>query len=189
MPRFLNVQDVAFLEEQINLTLEEIDGRDYRYKLLSDAYNSFEPASNSAATLAGVANAVALVNAARANRIRGLISVKIRQTNYPSNWDNPSKQQRALYLAAHPGTSHALWQCPGQGLTLAHDASINDITIDHVVFVAAHWNHIGHDTDRISRQTWYWDTTNHAYLCQSCNSGRGSAGLLYNIMTGLNYSN
>jgi 5-methylcytosine-specific restriction endonuclease McrA len=189
MAKFLTTAECKKLEKLIDLTIEETDQRGPAYLALYAAYNGFEPSSNSAASIAAIVAAIDPVNRPRADDIRGWVFIKIRQNNYPSNWDLPSQQARDAFRLGNPGSSAVFWQCPGQGLTVAHDAALNDITIDHVIPVAVHWNAYGCDTDGISRKNWYWDITNHAYLCGPCNSARGSGGVLYNMFTGLNYSN
>lgn len=188
MPRFLTDTDTRYFEELLNDLMERYPNH---YRVLYNAYNSFEPQSNTAATVEDLAAVVARVDVAAANSIRATLSIRVRTSNYPSGWDQQSLQAKNQYvqsrLAPHGGNQ--LWICPGHHPQTAHVRSIHDATIDHIVPVAVHWNQVGHNSDRITRANWYYDTSNHAYLCQSCNSSRGSGGIFYRGTTGSGYRN
>ena len=115
--------------------------------------------------------------------------VGIRQTNYPGSWDRASKNARDLYQTQNTVTKGVKWKCPGAGFKPAHDVMWADITIDHRHPVAAHWNAIGCNSTRLVRSNWSLDTKNHDYLCQPCNSSKGSGNILYTIVREPQYSN
>jgi len=188
MPRFLSHEDAQAIELMLDLTMEQIDDRDPRYAALYTAYNSFEPASNTAATIAQVVAAIRPVNNQRADDLEGFIFDRIRQSNYPSSWNTTATLAKDTYVTNHPGTNVSSWMCPGIGRT-THSVTVADVTIDHVVPVAQHWNQTGRNTSRLARATWYQDTSNHAYLCRSCNSRRNSGGIRYTIAVGNAYTN
>lgn len=188
MPRFLSPSDAQGIEHLLDLTMEEIDDDDPRYAALYNAYNAFEPQSNTAATIAEVVAAIRLVNNQRADQLEGAIFERIRQNNYPSAWNTTATQAKDTYVTNHPGGNASSWMCPGFGRA-THQATVADVTIDHIMPVAQHWNLTGCNTSRLARANWYQDTTNHAYLCRACNSRRGSGGIRYNIAVGGAYTN
>ena len=189
MPRFLSQTDAQYFELMLDLTIEQLDSDDPRYDILTTAYYSFEPASNSAATIAQIVAAIRPVNPQRANELELLVFDRIRTSNYPSGWNQQAVQARNTYVTNHPGSNASAWICPGTGFRPAHAATVADVTIDHVLPVADHWNQIGRNTTNHSRATWYQNTNNHAYLCRACNSSRGSGGIRYMIAVGPAYSN
>ena len=167
MAKFLTPDECKALTKLIDLTIDGLDDHSPHYQKLYKAYNGFEPKSNSAASIQAIVDAIEPVDQARADAIRGWIFVKIRSNNYPSNWDHASTQAKVAYAVAHPGatalTAASHWRCPGQGTTLAHDKLLADISIDHVIPVAQHWNTVGSNSDSTTRKNWYYDRTNHAY--------------------------
>jgi hypothetical protein len=190
MARFLSADETAELERDIDHLIDTLGEEHFYYGHLVQAYHSFEPESNTAATVAELANVIEVVDAALAGRIRSVLSIKIRQSNYPAGWDAASTQAKAQYVLAHPSAgmvAHCV--CPGHPPQVAHNVLASAMTIDHVLPVAGHWNTTGRNTDRQTRHQWYWNTANHEYLCGPCNSSRGSGGVYYNVITGTNYSN
>lgn len=189
MPRFLSREDAQYIELMLDLTIEEVGAYSPHYQTLNTAYNSFEPDSNTAATIAQVVAAIRPVNTQRADALELLVFDRIRSSNYPSAWNYHATQARNTYVANHPGNNLSSWVCPGTGARQAHNATVADVTIDHVIPVAVHWNQTGRNTSNYARVTWYQDTSNHAYLCRACNSSRGSGGIRYVIAVGHGYSN
>ncbi len=103
----------------------------------------------------------------------------VRRNYYPSTYSATARQARDDYVTGHPGATPNTWRCPGTLTRAAHDVSTADVTIDHIIPVATHWNTIGYKSNKATRVTWYSDDTNHQYLCQPCNSSRGSGGVHY----------
>jgi len=102
----------------------------------------------------------------------------VRSNYYPSGFDATARANRDDYVKKHPGAKSG-WRCPGTGARPAHDADPGDVSIDHAVPVATHWNSVGYKTDKDSRKAWYNDTSNHEIMCRSCNSSKGSGGVSY----------
>lgn len=193
MPLYIRQQDRQALEGIINDVIDQlvheglIGGADYLS--LSELFNSFEGGSNTAQTLPVLAQEIQPFSNEAAAMIASFQWVNIRSSNYPSGWDLASTTARDQYRASHPGTSPVTWVCPGFGLQQPHNVNNTDCTIDHVIPVASHWNGTGNNTDRTTRRAWYYDTSNHTYLCQSCNSAKGSGNITYTFVTGHAYSN
>jgi hypothetical protein len=103
----------------------------------------------------------------------------VRRNYYPSTYSATALQHKATYVNGHPGGTVGTWRCPGTATRAAHDAPVADATIDHIIPVATHWNTVGYKSNKATRVAWYSDHTNHQYLCQSCNSSRGSGGVHY----------
>jgi 5-methylcytosine-specific restriction endonuclease McrA len=105
----------------------------------------------------------------------------VRRNYYPSTYSATALQHKNTYVANNPGGTPGTWRCPGTGTVArpAHDVSTADVTIDHVIPVATHWNTVGYKSNKATRVAWYSDHTNHVYLCQSCNSSKGSGGVHY----------
>lgn len=119
---------------------------------------------------------------------RGVLAAnitKIRQHMYPSGYIVAAKQIKTDTLnhrAVSYGTS---WNCPSCG----NNRSWDDITIDHIMPVAEHWNRYGHDQTKQDRHDWFNDTDNHQCMCRSCNSSFGSGGIYYSRVVGPNFRN
>jgi hypothetical protein len=148
------------------------------------AYNSFEEGSNKLETKH---SAVSSGFSAATTQI--LDWTTVRAANYPSGFSSAADLARDTYVNAHKNPLNAAqWQCPGTSTKPAHWAPTSDVSIDHIVPVATHWNSTGYNTSRAVRNTWYNDTSNHAYVCKSCNSSMGSGGVFYTKPPGPGYS-
>jgi hypothetical protein len=198
--RFLSRQQVTTLEEVIQNTLsamEESGQTGNEYRSLSRAFQNVDIGGNSHAVMMDILNITSVSLNGHMQRLNAIIQQflqtngqNIRARNYPNAYSALANTARDNFRNGRliPNTND--WTCPGNGRNRnAHAADVNDITVDHIIPCATHWNGIGYDSDRQTRHTWYSDPTNHRYMCRSCNSSLGSGGVMYRMDTGNNYSN
>ena len=200
MAKYLRKSDVRAIEDVINSALDYMNDRQLRgwdiYPALQKCYDNFDEQSNTSATLAECRELIGVFDGMFAktlsNRLDNIITTGIRVQNYPSHWRMTETQPRDQYRAGNPAPAMpGFWLCPrpnGSHLA-AHPAANADCTIEHVNPVVWHWNNHGYNQSKVQRENWYWDTNNHEYLCQACNSSKGGGGLVYQIVTGPNYTN
>jgi hypothetical protein len=198
--RFLNKGQVRALETAVQNALsymEQAGQTGQEYKRLYNAYQNVDEGGNSHEVMMDIFNITSVSMNGYLQQLNGIIqqflqmnAANIRASNYPSNYSVGANTARDNFQNGRlvPNTND--WTCPGNGRNrIAHATDVNDITIDHIIPCATHWNGIGYDSDRQTRHTWYSDPTNHRYMCRSCNSSLGSGGVMYRMDTGHNYSN
>ncbi len=197
--RFLSDSQASALENHIQDALsgieEDGDSSDAIYTSLNNIYNTFSSGSNAHAALSDIILLTSGSSNTRAQTLNNIVSgmlqqnsQNVRSANYPSNYNSTASNARDTYRTNH-SVSTTQWRCPGNGSTNAHNAANGDITIDHITPCASHWNSTGYNTDRSTRTAWYNNTSNHHYMCRSCNSSLGSGGVTYRLDTGSSYSN
>jgi hypothetical protein len=174
------------MDDELDAYMESDNFDPDEYARMMAAYNGFEEGSSTHETKTRVAS-----SGFSASVTTVLDWKSIRAANYPSSFDAGAITARDAYVNANknPANSNE-FKCPGAGTSAkpAHWARTSDVSIDHIVPVATHWNSTGYNTSRAVRNTWYNDTKNHAYVCVSCNSSMGSGGVLYTKPPGPSYS-
>jgi hypothetical protein len=195
--RFLNKSDANSIEEAIQITLSRME-EDIRkngtanlqqYKDLYSIYNNFDSGSLATQTIEGIRR---LTKGSKYiflkdldDWMESLITGNVRNSNYPSSYSYLAQQALDTYKTNYENPFNTN-QC--RCSSCKRYVKKSDMTIDHIMPVATHWNTIGYNTDRATRHAWYSDTRNHAYCCRSCNSSMGSGGVRYKMTVGSNYS-
>jgi hypothetical protein len=192
VPKFLNDGAFQTLEATVLDWLSVMDeagvaGDDHRRIAMEAAYNNFDNGSNTGETMVALRAAAALYNPGWVAQLDAFLVGAVRTSNYPTSFDQGARDALTAYRAdpANQGMGGQV-RCAGHNKP-AH--MVVALTIDHVVPVATHWNNTGYNTTKAARRTWYNDPTNHVYLCQPCNSSKGSGGVYYRIDTGPHYTN
>ncbi len=190
--RFLSEGNANSISERILHTLslmeEDGDADSQQYEQLEEIYNNFDAGSLATETIEEIR---ALTHGSMFDRLddldtwmESLITGNVRSSNYPSSYSTAAQQALTTYKNNHQNPMDASeCLCPNCNTYVAK----TDMTIDHVIPVATHWNTIGRNTDRATRHTWYSDVNNHEYCCRSCNSSMGSGGVRYSMSVGPNY--
>jgi hypothetical protein len=117
----------------------------------------------------------------------------IRGHMYPSGYNAAAMMAKQNWINAHTNSITGQVNCGGTPTRPAHQTTAGNITIEHNVAVADHWNNgwnlhlAGRNTDRQNRNAFYNDATNHLYLCGPCNSSLGSGGVLYRTDVTVNF--
>lgn len=105
---------------------------------------------------------------------------EVREWFYKRGFRSLRKATVIATAAAAAAPNAGMYQCAGHGATRPpHLITLDQVTLDHVVPVAAHWNSVGREVDQKTRYEWYDDPANLVVLCRSCNSSKGSGGVSY----------